>query len=86
MQEKIQINEKVKMKLVISIVFFFSDSIFSNSDLSSKLFPCLNRLLEDDSVKTRLFVIKAYRKLFDQFKRDFPAHLLPGISTGKLQL
>jgi hypothetical protein len=46
------------------------------------MFPTMNRLLEDEAVKTRLFVVKTYRKLFDLFKREFPAHLILGISTS----
>ncbi len=40
------------------------------------------RLLEDDSVQTRIFVCKTYKRLFESFKRDFPPHYLITISSG----
>ena len=65
-------------------MIFSTDSVFSNQNLPGKLFPMMNRLLEDEAIKTRLFVVKSYKKMFDLYKRDFPAHLILGISTSEL--
>lgn len=58
-----------------------AESIFIDSKLAASLFPSMNRLLEDDAVKTRVFICKTYKKMFELYRKDFPAHYLLTIST-----
>ena len=54
-----------------------------SSGLASKLIPSMNRLLEDDSIKIRIFICQSFKHMFDQSQTLIPMEYLVKISTGE---
>jgi len=79
-------NEAVRIAAVSSLWSVFSSESLGpkniwQTSLASKLIPAMNRLLEDDSVKVRLFVCQSFKFLFEQSGPIVPLEYLVKICS-----
>ncbi|CAB4061848.1 DNAAF5 [Lepeophtheirus salmonis] len=70
--------EAVRIASAATLLSVFETKAFTPQDIeslfSTDLFLRMNSLLEDNSVKTRLFIVKSYTKVFEMGKNVFQAH------------
>lgn len=77
--------EAVRIAATSSLWSVFESKCLTTEDIVDKLaatlIPSMNRLLEDDSVKIRLFICRAYQRIFEQCGRALPPDYLVKICS-----
>jgi hypothetical protein len=78
--------EAVRIAATSSLWSIFNSACIAPKDiwgpLASKLIPAMNRLLEDDAIKTRMFICQAYKNIFEQSGIVVPPDYLVKICSG----
>ena len=78
-------SEAVRIAATTSLWSVFSSKTLDpkdlwSTDLASKLIPSMNRLLQDEAIRIRIFICQSFKHMFDQSKTLIPMEYLVKIS------